>query len=93
MFSLSLCLILDNFFSHMSIHLELSGDILQEFLISIFGKLEKGESCDDDFELNTILQVSKLKILWCVLILNVLIDHFSWRMCRTPSGIPQIIQS
>lgn len=34
-----------------------AGDILQHFLISIFGKLEKGDSCDDDFELNTILQV------------------------------------
>ncbi|XP_078433225.1 spc97 / Spc98 family of spindle pole body (SBP) component isoform X2 [Wolffia australiana] len=35
-----------------------SGDFLHQFLMSIFGKHEKGEPCDDDFELNTILQDS-----------------------------------
>uniref|UniRef100_A0A1D1XQE2 Gamma-tubulin complex component n=1 Tax=Anthurium amnicola TaxID=1678845 RepID=A0A1D1XQE2_9ARAE len=35
-----------------------SGDILQQFLMVIFGKLDKGDSWDDDFELNTILQES-----------------------------------
>ena len=34
-----------------------SGDLLQHFLTVIFDKLDKGESWDDDFELNTILQV------------------------------------
>lgn len=33
------------------------GDLLQHFLTVIFNKLDKGESWDDDFELNTILQV------------------------------------
>ncbi|KAL2512973.1 Spc97/Spc98 family of spindle pole body (SBP) component [Abeliophyllum distichum] len=35
-----------------------SGDLLQHFLTVIFTKLDKGESLDDDFELNTILQES-----------------------------------
>ena len=34
-----------------------SGDLLQHFLTVIFNKLDKGETWDDDFELNTILQV------------------------------------
>ncbi|KAM0951761.1 putative gamma-tubulin complex component protein [Dioscorea sansibarensis] len=33
-----------------------SGDLLQQFLTVIFDKLDKGDSWDDDFELNTILQ-------------------------------------
>lgn len=33
------------------------GDLLQHFFTVIFGKLDKGETWDDDFELNTILQV------------------------------------
>lgn len=33
------------------------GDMLQHFLTVIFNKLDKGETWDDDFELNTILQV------------------------------------
>ncbi|GFP97518.1 gamma-tubulin complex component 5 [Phtheirospermum japonicum] len=32
-------------------------DLLQHFLSVIFNKLDKGESLDDDFELNTILQL------------------------------------
>ncbi|KAL5984897.1 hypothetical protein ACLOJK_038733 [Asimina triloba] len=36
----------------------LPGDLLQQFLIVLFNKLDKGESWDDDFELNTILQES-----------------------------------
>jgi gamma-tubulin complex component 5 len=36
------------------------GDLLQHFLTVIFGKLDKGETWDDDFELNTILQVIHL---------------------------------
>lgn len=36
------------------------GDLLQHFLTVIFNKLNKGESLDDDFELNTILQVQFL---------------------------------
>ncbi|GFY86900.1 Spc97 / Spc98 family of spindle pole body (SBP) component [Actinidia rufa] len=35
-----------------------SGDLLQHFLTVIFDKLDKGESWDDDFELNMILQES-----------------------------------
>ncbi|XP_068329347.1 uncharacterized protein [Pyrus communis] len=35
-----------------------SGDLLQHFLTVIFNKLDKGETWDDDFELNTILQES-----------------------------------
>ena len=40
------------------IQLEFSGDMLQQFLITIFDKLDKGNSWDDDFELNTLLQES-----------------------------------
>ncbi|XP_051123651.1 uncharacterized protein LOC127246371 isoform X2 [Andrographis paniculata] len=35
-----------------------SGDLLHHFFSVIFNKLDKGESLDDDFELNTILQES-----------------------------------
>lgn len=35
-----------------------SGDLLQHFLTVVFNKLDKGESWDDDFELNTVLQES-----------------------------------
>ncbi|KAI3823052.1 hypothetical protein L1987_04478 [Smallanthus sonchifolius] len=35
-----------------------SGDLLQHFLAVVFKKLDKGESWDDDFELNTVLQES-----------------------------------
>ncbi|KAJ6756827.1 GAMMA TUBULIN COMPLEX PROTEIN [Salix purpurea] len=41
-----------------AIYLLGSGDLLQHFLTVIFGKLDKGETWDDDFELNTILQES-----------------------------------
>ncbi|KAL0288374.1 UNVERIFIED_CONTAM: Gamma-tubulin complex component 5 [Sesamum angustifolium] len=41
-----------------AIYLLGSGDLLQHFLSVIFNKLDKGESLDDDFELNTILQES-----------------------------------
>ena len=44
------------------IQLEFSGDMLQQFLITIFDKLDKGNSWDDDFELNTLLQVSTFQI-------------------------------
>jgi len=37
--------------------LEPSGDMLQQFLITIFDKLDRGNSWDDDFELNNLLQV------------------------------------
>jgi len=37
--------------------LEPSGDMLQQFLITIFDKLDRGSSWDDDFELNNLLQV------------------------------------
>ncbi|KAH0469340.1 hypothetical protein IEQ34_000898 [Dendrobium chrysotoxum] len=41
-----------------SIYLLGSGDLLQRFLTVVFDKIDKGESWDDDFELNTILQES-----------------------------------
>ncbi|XP_043689924.1 gamma-tubulin complex component 5-like isoform X2 [Telopea speciosissima] len=41
-----------------AIYLLGSGDLLQQFLAVLFEKLDKGESWDDDFELNTILQES-----------------------------------
>ncbi|KAL6548858.1 hypothetical protein OROHE_008703 [Orobanche hederae] len=41
-----------------AIYLLGSGDLLHHFLLVIFNKLDKGESLDDDFELNTILQES-----------------------------------
>ncbi|CAO2826132.1 unnamed protein product [Amaranthus hypochondriacus] len=41
-----------------AIYLLGSGDLLQHFLIVIFNKLDKGESWDDEFELNMILQES-----------------------------------
>lgn len=41
-----------------AIYLLGSGDLLQQFMIIIFNKLDKGDSWDDDFELNTILQES-----------------------------------
>ncbi|KAF6143521.1 hypothetical protein GIB67_029690 [Kingdonia uniflora] len=40
-----------------AIYLLGSGDLLQQFLSVVYDKLDKGESWDDDFELNTILQV------------------------------------
>ncbi|PIA52321.1 hypothetical protein AQUCO_01000292v1 [Aquilegia coerulea] len=41
-----------------AIYLLGSGDLLQHFLCVLFNKLDKGESWDDDFELNTVLQES-----------------------------------
>lgn len=41
-----------------AIYLLGSGDLLQHFLTVVFNKLDKGETWDDDFELNTILQES-----------------------------------
>lgn len=41
-----------------AIYLLGSGDLLQHFLTVIFNKLDRGESWDDDFELNMILQES-----------------------------------
>ncbi|XP_016481512.1 uncharacterized protein LOC107802509 isoform X1 [Nicotiana tabacum] len=41
-----------------AIYLLGSGDLLQHLLTVVFNKLDKGESLDDDFELNTTLQES-----------------------------------
>lgn len=55
-----------------------SGDLLQQFMIVIFNKLDKGDSWDDDFELNTILQVQLHKknyiraISWIQIFVHVL---------------------
>lgn len=45
-------------FLNLTLHLPHPGDLLQHFLTVIFDKLDKGESWDDDFELNMILQVN-----------------------------------
>ncbi|GJM95261.1 hypothetical protein PR202_ga11973 [Eleusine coracana subsp. coracana] len=41
-----------------AIYLLGSGDMLQQFLLIIFDKLDRGNSWDDDFELNNLLQES-----------------------------------
>ncbi|KAL6493214.1 hypothetical protein OROGR_032973 [Orobanche gracilis] len=46
-----------------AIYLLGSGDLLHHFLLVIYNKLDKGESLDDDFELNTILQGAISKLL------------------------------
>lgn len=45
-----------------------SGDMLQHFLTVVFSKLDKGQSCDDDFELNMILQESIRNSADCMLL-------------------------
>ncbi|GMH04061.1 hypothetical protein Nepgr_005900 [Nepenthes gracilis] len=45
-----------------------SGDLLQHFLTVIFNRLDKGESWDDDFELNMILQESIRNSADCMLL-------------------------
>jgi hypothetical protein len=42
--------------------LEPSGDMLQQFLINFFDKLDRGNSWDDDFGFNNLLQVIMLQI-------------------------------
>jgi hypothetical protein len=51
---------ISNFFDTFNDRFLFSGDLLQHFLTVIFNKLDKGETWDDDFELNTILQVKLL---------------------------------
>ncbi|KAJ1387927.1 Gamma-tubulin complex component protein [Sesbania bispinosa] len=51
-----------------AIYLLGSGDLLQHFLTVIFNKLDKGETWDDDFELNTILQESIRNSADCMLL-------------------------
>ncbi|XP_072987393.1 uncharacterized protein [Typha latifolia] len=50
--------LMDELFVLRAIYLLGSGDLLQQFLIVIFNRLDKGDSWDDDFELNTMLQES-----------------------------------
>ncbi|KAL5224409.1 hypothetical protein ABZP36_011048 [Zizania latifolia] len=50
--------LMDELFVLRAIYLLGSGDMLQQFLVTIFDKLDKGNSWDDDFELNTLLQES-----------------------------------
>jgi hypothetical protein len=45
-----------------AIYLLGSGDLLQHFLTVIFDRLGKGESSNDDFELNIILQVTRFGV-------------------------------
>ncbi|RZR91955.1 hypothetical protein BHM03_00020146 [Ensete ventricosum] len=40
----------------------LSGDLLQQFLIVTFNKLDRGDIWDDEFELNTMLQILSFKL-------------------------------
>jgi len=49
---------MDELFVLRAIYLLGSGDMLQQFLITIFDKLDRGSSWDDDFELNNLLQES-----------------------------------
>lgn len=51
-----------------AIYLLGSGDLLQHFSTVIFDKLDKGETWDDDFELNTILQESIRNSADCMLL-------------------------
>lgn len=55
------------------------GDMLQHFLTVIFSKLDKGETWDDEFELNTILQVQ----------LNSLINPCACYLGRSHGGFIQ----
>jgi gamma-tubulin complex component 5 len=57
------------------IQLESSGDMLQQFLITIFDKLDKGSSWDDDFELNTLLQVITLQVYF---MFSICVHHYSY---------------
>ena len=57
------------------IQLESSGDMLQQFLITIFDKLDKGSSWDDDFELNTLLQVIVLQIYFMI---GIYVPYYSY---------------
>ncbi|XP_062202165.1 uncharacterized protein LOC133904695 [Phragmites australis] len=50
--------LMDELFVLRAIYLLGSGDMLQHFLITIFDKLDRGKSWDDDFELNNLLQES-----------------------------------
>ncbi|CAD6217171.1 unnamed protein product [Miscanthus lutarioriparius] len=50
--------LMDELFVLRAIYLLGSGDMLQQFLITIFDKLDRGNSWDDDFELNNLLQES-----------------------------------
>ncbi|GAU36145.1 hypothetical protein TSUD_316740 [Trifolium subterraneum] len=51
-----------------AIYLLGSGDLLQHFSTVIFDKLDKGETWDDDFELNTLLQESIRNSADCMLL-------------------------
>ncbi|XLR28155.1 hypothetical protein S83_056055 [Arachis hypogaea] len=51
-----------------AIYLLGSGDLLQHFLTLIFNKLDKGETWEDDFELNSILQESISNSADCMLL-------------------------
>lgn len=54
-------------FLNLTLHFPHPGDLLQHFLTVIFDKLDKGESWDDDFELNMLLQVNahvKAILIW-----------------------------
>lgn len=49
------------------------GDLLQHLLTVVFNKLDKGESLDDDFELNTTLQV---QLVDSILLLDSLVPIY-----------------
>lgn len=50
--------LMDELFVLRAIYLLGSGDMLQQFLATIFDKLDRGNPWDDDFELNNLLQES-----------------------------------
>lgn len=64
--------------------LSCAGDLLQHFLTVIFNKLDKGEAWDDDFELNTILQVDLLDVVQLLFyaMLFALVDFFGSTLFR-----------
>lgn len=65
-----------------TIYLLGSGDLLQHLLTVMFNKLDKGESWDDDFELNTVLQVLLLTLTQCLVPTMCSRLHGSFYFCR-----------
>lgn len=47
-----------------AIYLMGSGDVLHQFTAALFTKLERKEPWDDFYELNTMLQVSRISLAW-----------------------------
>jgi hypothetical protein len=60
--------------------------MLQQFLITIFDKLDRGNSWDDEFELNNLLQVKSILQAYCLI--NIFAPSVSRSLiifsCRNP---------